>query len=72
MIAQQELIEPSVLRLFQHFIEQHKPVTQTVVRDQPKVSRNDPYPCGSGKNSRSVICIERKDSRLEPAGLIIS
>ena len=25
------------------------PVVQTVVRDQPKVGRNDPCPCGSGK-----------------------
>jgi uncharacterized protein len=48
-VAQQELIETNVLRLFQHFYEQRKPVTQTVVRDQPKVGRNDPCPCGSGK-----------------------
>ncbi len=49
VIAQQQLIEPGVLRLFQHFFEQRKPVTQSVVRDQPKVGRNDPCPCGSGK-----------------------
>ena len=24
-------------------------VTKTIVRDQPKVGRNDPCPCGSGK-----------------------
>ena len=49
VFAQQQLIEPNVLRLFQHFFEQRTPVTQTVVRDQPKVGRNDPCPCGSGK-----------------------
>lgn len=49
MFAQQQSIEPGVLRLFQHFFEQRKPVTQSVVHDQPKVGRNDPCPCGSGK-----------------------
>ncbi len=49
LVAQQRLIEPDVRRLFQHFFEQRKPVTQSVVRDSPKVGRNDPCPCGSGK-----------------------
>jgi len=49
VIAQQQSIEPGVLRLFQHFSEQRKPVTQTIIPDQPKVGRNDPCPCGSGK-----------------------
>jgi len=49
VFAQQQLIKPNVLRLFQHFFEQRTPVTQTVVRDQLKVGRNDPCPCGSGK-----------------------
>jgi preprotein translocase subunit SecA len=26
-----------------------EPTPQTFVRDQPKVGRNDPCPCGSGK-----------------------
>jgi uncharacterized protein len=47
--AKQDLIEADVLRLFQHFFEQRKPARQSVVRDQPKVGRNDPCPCGSGK-----------------------
>jgi uncharacterized protein len=47
--ARQNLIEADVLRLFQHFFEQRNPAAQTVVRDQPKVGRNDPCPCGSGK-----------------------
>ena len=47
--TQQQLIEPNVLRLYQHFFEQRKPVLQSVVRDSPKVGRNDPCPCGSGK-----------------------
>jgi len=47
--AQQDLIEADVLDLFQHFFEQRKPGMQTVIRDEPKVGRNDPCPCGSGK-----------------------
>ena len=49
IVAQQESIETDVLRLFQHFFLQRTPNTQTVVRDHPKVGRNDPCPCGSGK-----------------------
>jgi uncharacterized protein len=48
-IIQQQLIEPNVRRLYQHFLEQRIPVTQSVVRYTPKVGRNDPCPCGSGK-----------------------
>ena len=47
--TQQLLIEPNVRRLYQHFLEQRKSVSQSVVRDSPKVGRNDPCPCGSGK-----------------------
>jgi len=49
VIAQQQLIEPDVHRLFKHFFEQRSSVTQSVARDSPKVGRNDPCPCGSGK-----------------------
>ena len=28
---------------------QQKPITQTVKRETPKIGRNDPCPCGSGK-----------------------
>jgi len=28
-------------------------VTKTIVRDQPKVGRNDPCPCGSGKKYKN-------------------
>ena len=48
-IIQQQLIESNVRRLYQHFLEQRIAVTQSVVRDSPKVGRNDPCPCGSGK-----------------------
>lgn len=47
--AQQQLIEPSVRELFQHFYEQRKQAKAPVVRDQQKVGRNDPCICGSGK-----------------------
>lgn len=45
----QQKIEPDLNRLFQHFYEQRKQSTQPVVHDMPKVGRNDPCPCGSGK-----------------------
>jgi len=38
--------------------ERHK--VTTVVRDQPKVGRNDPCPCGSGKKYKQ--CCMRKDN----------
>ena len=49
VVAQQTLIEPAVRRLFQYFQKQHTPASKTVTRDTPKVGRNDPCPCGSGK-----------------------
>jgi uncharacterized protein len=47
--AQQKKIEPDLNRLFQHFYEQRKQPAQPIVSDLPKVGRNDPCPCGSGK-----------------------
>ena len=49
IIAQQQLIEPAVRRLFRHFFEQRKQASTPYVRDNLKVGRNDPCPCGSGK-----------------------
>ena len=49
LVEQQQLIEPSVLRLFQHFLKQRTPTGKPVTRETPKVGRNDPCPCGSGK-----------------------
>ena len=49
IIAQQQLIEPAVRRLFRHFFEQRKQASAPYVRDNLKVGRNDPCPCGSGK-----------------------
>jgi len=49
VIAQQRLIEPAVRRLFRHFFEQRNQASAPYVRDNLKVGRNDPCPCGSGK-----------------------
>ena len=49
IIAQQQLIEPAVRRLFRHFFEQRKQASAPYIRDNLKVGRNDPCPCGSGK-----------------------
>jgi SEC-C motif-containing protein len=35
----------------------HKPKPQTVVRENPKVGRNDPCPCGSGKKYKKCCGI---------------
>jgi len=42
IIAQQQLIEPAVHRLFRHFFEQRKQASAPYVRDNLKVGRNDP------------------------------
>ena len=49
IVAQQQLIEPAVRQLFQHFLKQRAPASKPVTRETPKVGRNDPCPCGSGK-----------------------
>ncbi len=49
VIAQQDLIEPGVRRLFQHFLEQRRLAFAPYTRNTPKTGRNDPCPCGSGK-----------------------
>jgi uncharacterized protein len=46
---QQELIEPSIRRLFKHFLAQRKQAAAPFVREGKKVGRNDPCPCGSGR-----------------------
>ncbi|MGD8841975.1 MAG: UPF0149 family protein [Gammaproteobacteria bacterium] len=48
--ARQQQIEPDVRRLFQHFVAQRRPAPHTpMVRTSPKIGRNAPCPCGSGK-----------------------
>lgn len=47
--AQQQLIEPNVRNLFQHFLKQRKQAITPIVRDKEKIGRNDPCFCGSGK-----------------------
>ena len=49
IIAQQQSIEPAVRCLFRHFFKQRKQASAPYVRDNLKVGRNDPCPCGSGK-----------------------
>jgi len=42
-------IEPAADRIYQMFTEQREAVAQPVERIAPKVGRNEPCPCGSGK-----------------------
>lgn len=49
VVKQQELIEPSIRRLFRHFLAQRKQAAAPFVREGKKVGRNDPCPCGSGR-----------------------
>jgi len=48
VVAQQQLIEPGVHRLFLHFFEQRKQANIPYVNENRKIGRNDPCPCGSG------------------------
>jgi uncharacterized protein len=45
----QQQIDRDVQRLFEYFLEKRHAALAPVVRDTPKVGRNDPCPCGSGK-----------------------
>ncbi len=45
----QQAIEPAVRELYQHFLVQRIQQGHPIVRDEPKIGRNDPCPCGSGK-----------------------
>ena len=36
-------------------LEMFKPEIPTFVREQPKIVRNDPCPCGSGKNIKNAV-----------------
>ena len=47
--AEQARIHPHVQRLYHHFRKQRRQPVQTFVRDTPRVGRNDPCPCGSGR-----------------------
>lgn len=42
-------IEPAVNSLYQHFFKTRKKASTTYVHSTPKVGRNTPCPCGSGK-----------------------
>ncbi|MCF6218390.1 MAG: UPF0149 family protein [Gammaproteobacteria bacterium] len=42
-------IEPAVKTLYLHFLEQRQRANKPIQRTVPKVGRNNPCPCGSGK-----------------------
>jgi len=42
-------IEPAVRKLHAYWLAQRTPTRQAPLRAEPKVGRNDPCPCGSGK-----------------------
>jgi len=46
---EQARIEPAVLQLYDYFETQRRLARTPVKRETPKVGRNDPCPCGSGK-----------------------
>lgn len=50
-------IEPAVGRIYQMFSAQRQSVSQPVQRIAPKVGRNDPCPCGSGKKYKKC-CLQ--------------
>ena len=50
-------IEPTVGRIYKMFSEQRQSVSQPVQRVAPKVGRNDPCPCGSGKKYKKC-CLQ--------------
>ncbi len=45
----QNKIESVTFDLFDHFFQQRKELTAPVIRSEPKIGRNEPCPCGSGK-----------------------
>ena len=52
MVKTQQAITPNVRNIHAYWLERrgdHAPVTQPVRRIAPRVGRNDPCPCGSGK-----------------------
>ncbi|MEE9494626.1 MAG: UPF0149 family protein [Gammaproteobacteria bacterium] len=49
IVRQQNTIEPLIQQLHKHFFKLRGKDKNTFVRETPKVGRNDPCPCGSGK-----------------------
>jgi len=50
-------IEPGVRRLYQYFYERRPLPGAPIVRESPKIGRNDPCPCGSGKKYKKC-CLQ--------------
>lgn len=46
---QQKKIEKNVRRMYQHWMQQRQVTNEPILNADPKVGRNDPCPCGSGK-----------------------
>jgi uncharacterized protein len=42
-------VESAIPEIYKYWLPQRRSSVETVQRDQPKVGRNDPCPCGSGK-----------------------
>lgn len=52
MVQMQQRIQPSVVNIRRHFFKPVKRADTTFVHASPKVGRNDPCPCGSGKKHK--------------------
>jgi len=51
-VTHQQLIEPDVRRLFHYFLALRVRPGNPAVRSAPKIGRNDPCPCGSGRKHK--------------------
>lgn len=52
IVEMQQRIQPNVISIRRHFFKPVKRANTTVVNISPKVGRNDPCPCGSGKKHK--------------------
>ena len=51
-------IEANVPAIYRHWLPLRKPAVETIVRDEPKVGRNDDCTCGSGKKFKKCCGAE--------------
>lgn len=57
VVEWQGKIEPAVRRIHEMFAEDRQKIAQPIHRSAPKVGRNDPCPCGSGKKYKKC-CLQ--------------
>ena len=50
-------IEPAAKALYLHFLEQRQQASKPIQRETPKVGRNTPCPCGSGKKYKKCCML---------------